>query len=176
MHGCCDPPRFEYFDGRRDEAASLLQTNNSLPQDRLVRPDFAGPGYACFMQGSAITHRGAPLRSPGFRATLVNSFCSTELDVYDPNRVHLTDDYPTDPQYTRYKAMDWARHSAWRRREKLARMLREMPFSDDPQTIAEALERAIEDAGAAAARIRAGLVSAEQAARLCQELDRQMRG
>ena len=49
-----------------------------------------------------------------------------------------------------------------------------MPFYDDPEIIAEALERAVEDARVAAARIRAELVSAEEANRLWQELDRQM--
>ena len=70
--------------------------------------------------------------------------------------------------------MDWARHNAWRGREKLDRVLKEMPFSDDPQVIAAALERAVADVGAAAEMIKQGFVSAEEAYRLCQEADRKM--
>jgi hypothetical protein len=169
-----DGGRFEYFYGRREEAAGLLRDTGALPEDRLVRPDYPGPGFACFMQGSAITHRGGPMWSPGFRAALVTSDCSTELDVYDANRVLLTDDYPQDPQYARYKAMDWARHNAWRSREKLDRVLNEMPYSDDPQAIAAALEQAVVDAQAAAEMLKRGLVSSEEANRLCQESDRKM--
>jgi len=169
-----DGGRFEYFDGTRQEAAGLLEATGGLPEERLIRPDYPGPGYACFMQGSAISHRGAPIRTPGFRAALVNSYCSTTLDVEDANRVLLTDDFPEDPQYARYKAMDWARHNAWRGREKLDRVLKEMPFSDDPQVIAAALERAVADVGAAAEMIKQGFVSAEEAYRLCQEADRKM--
>ena len=169
-----DGGRFEYFDGTREEAAELLERDGDLPQDRLVRPDYPGPGYACFMQGSAISHRGGPMYSPGFRAALVHSYCSTELNVSDPNRVIFTDDFRDDPQYARYKAMDWARHNAWRSQEKLRRVLEEMPYCDDAEKIAVSLYEAIAETAQAAALIRKGFLTPEEASRWCQEKDREM--
>lgn len=114
---------FEYFHGTREEAAERLDLHSELPARLVLKPDYPGPGYACFMQGSAITHRAGPLKGRGFRCTLVNAFCAANLDVTDANRIHFVDDYLHDPQYARYKAMDWARHKAWRSREKLDRLL-----------------------------------------------------
>ena len=165
---------FEYFDGTREKAAELLDSNDGLPVDSVVHPIFPGPGYACFMQGSAICHRVGPLFKPGMRCTLVNAFCSTNLDVSDVNRIHFVDDYLYDPQYARYKAMDYARHKAWRTREKLDHFLHETSFTDDSRALVELLKDAVADVQSAIATIENGKMSAEDAYRSVREQDRKM--
>ena len=51
---------FEYFHGTREDGANWLDTQGGIPKDKVVKPAYPGAGYACFMQGSAITHRGRP--------------------------------------------------------------------------------------------------------------------
>ena len=165
---------FEYFHGTRDEAAQRLDLQGALPAESIVRPVYPGPGYACFMQGSAITHRAGPLREPGFRCTLVNAFCSADLEVADANRVHFVNDYAYDPQYARYKAMDWARHKAWRSREKLDRLLREMAFTDDSAAVVDALRTAVADVHTAIETIENGKLTKEEAYQQVREEDRKM--
>ena len=165
---------FEYFHGTREEGIKWLDSMGDLPGETVVKPVYPGAGYACFMQGSAITHRAGPLRRPGFRCTLVSSFCSTDLQVHDPNRIHFVDDYRYDPQYGRYKAMDWARHKAWRSRAKLEQLLTEMAFTDDSVMVVAALKDAIADVNLAIETIENGKVSSQEAYRLVREEDRRM--
>ena len=115
-----------------------------------------------------------PLHKPGFRCTLVNAFCSTNLQIHDANRVHLVDDYQFDPQYARYKPMDWARHKAWRTREKLDNLLKEMAFSDDSTVVVDALKEAVSDVMLAIDMIEKGKLSTQEAYQLVREQDRKM--
>ena len=61
-----DPTRlqggqFEYFLGTKEEAAIFAAENRKPPRNRVVTPDFAGPGYAFALHGDMVVHRGAPL-------------------------------------------------------------------------------------------------------------------
>ena len=53
--------RFEYFLGTKSEAAELAGRGERPPADRIVAPEFAGPGYAIALHGDMVVHRGGPL-------------------------------------------------------------------------------------------------------------------
>ncbi len=52
--------RFEYFLGTRDEAAALAAEGGTPLPERVVAPEFGGPGWAIALHGDMVVHRGHP--------------------------------------------------------------------------------------------------------------------
>jgi hypothetical protein len=163
-----DGGRFEYFEGTRDEGRQLL-TDNELPADRVVAP-FCPPGHAALIQGTAVYHRGAPLRSPGYRASFLLSFCHRDAGYPDLNgdRTYMTEqagrlgvETDINPSFT-----EWARHNAWLARARLGTILEELPWTNDRQFLVEQLREAIEPIATAIGRLEHGVVSLEEWRRL----------
>ncbi|MEQ9191222.1 MAG: hypothetical protein RLQ25_12105 [Alphaproteobacteria bacterium] len=154
--------RFEYFFGTREEAKEILDEAGDLPRNRIVSPACM-PGTACLMQGSAIMHRGAPMEAPGYRASLVHSYCARDLSLPDANRTYFTGsrfgvpEGQVSPVFT-----EWARHKAWVSRAKLGTLMEELPFTEDRTAIIAALREGIADVQGAIARLEEGEVSRER--------------
>jgi hypothetical protein len=143
--------RFEWFWGTREEGQALLDQNptgsmGDLPANRTTSPK-CPPGVACFMQGSAIMHRGAPLEEPGYRASVVFSYVTRDASFPDANRSYFTNGWERGMGVTedmvQPKATEWARHKAWFARARLGTLLEEMPFTEDRAAIAKQLRAAI---------------------------------
>jgi len=159
--------RFEYFYGTREEARAILDETGDLPRNRIVSPACM-PGTAILMQGSAIMHRGAPMESPGYRASLVHGYCARDLTLPDANRTYFmeSDGYgkrfgvtedQVSPVFT-----EWARHKAWVSRAKLGTLMEELPFTEDREVIIAALREGIADVEGAITRLEEGAVSRER--------------
>jgi hypothetical protein len=164
--------RFEYFHGTREEGKELLMRDGDLPEDRVVAP-FCPRGHAAIIQGPAVYHRGAPLRSEGYRASFVLSFCHADASYPDLNSNHtffadsrgrLGIDSDIDPTYT-----EWARHNAWLARARLGTLMEELPWTNDTAFIAEQLRQAVAPIEVAIERLTRGLVSDEEARKYEQD-------
>ncbi len=133
--------QFEYFVGTKYEMAELAKQGRTPPADRVAAPVFPGPGYAVALHGSMVVHRAAALTGPVERITLVNAYVSMDTRGDDQHRhkdLRLVDD--PECLYT-----EWARHCAWRGRNRLDHLLKEPDFNADRKAIAAALEEAIKD-------------------------------
>ena len=159
--------RFEYFVGTREEGKALYRNGEGeVPEDRVVAP-LCPPGYAAIVQGPAVYHRGAPLRSEGYRASFVLSFCHRDASYPDlnDNRTFFTDsryslgvESEIDPSFT-----EWARHNAWLARARLGTLMEELPWTNDIPFIVEQLRQAIAPIEIAIAKLETGVISAEEA-------------
>jgi len=136
-----DGGRFEYFSGTKSEMAALAAQGKTPPADRVVAPHFPAPGYAIALHGNMVVHRGAGLSAPAERITMVNGYVATDTASDDQHR-HKDLTLVDDPQclYT-----EWAKHSAWRARERLDTLIAELEFTADRQSVANRLEEAIKD-------------------------------
>jgi hypothetical protein len=123
-------------------------------------------GYAALIQGTAVYHRAEPLRSPGYRASFLLSFCHRDVSYPDLNgdRTYLTDsrdrlgvESDLNPSFT-----EWARHNAWVARARLGTILDELPWTNDTEFIVEQLKAAIEPVETAIASLERGEISLEQ--------------
>jgi hypothetical protein len=160
-----DGGRFEYFEGTRDEGKRLYDETGVVPPDRVVSP-ICMPGTAGTIQGSAIYHRGAPLRSEGYRASLVLSFCARDASYPDGNRTFFTgnsrtafgiEDGLVDPVYA-----EWARHNAWLAQARITTLLEELPWTEDMSWLASQLRQAIAPIELAIERLERGIVTREE--------------
>lgn len=132
---------FQYFLGTKQEAATLWEKKQPIPEERIVSPHFPGAGYALVLQGNMVVHRAAKLHKLGERITLVNGYVPLKADV--PDACRFNDLKQVDPHHILFP--EWARHKAWLARGKLDQLIEELPFTDDPTTIIEALKNAIVD-------------------------------
>jgi hypothetical protein len=134
-----DGGEFQYFSGTKQEADALASARKTPPKERIVSPCFPGAGWAVLQQGNMVVHRGARLRTPAERITMVNPYvprdtawpdpCTVEaLKIVDPHNVVFT---------------EWARHKAWLTRGRLDRLIAELPFTDDRAAIVAALKAAV---------------------------------
>jgi hypothetical protein len=164
-----DGGRFEYFEGTRDEGKRFFEEEGGeIPAERTVAP-LLPPGYAGMIQGSAVYHRGAPLRSPGYRASLILSFCARDASYPDGNRAFFSEEYAraglgdgeVDPNYT-----EWARHNAWLAHARLGTIMEELPFTEDRDFIVEQLRQAIAPIERAIERVERGLVDRQERKRI----------
>lgn len=138
---------FEYFVGTKHEVAALAEQGKTPPRNRVEAPHFPGPGYAIALHGDMIVHRGAPLNAPGERITMVNGYVATDTSGDDQHRhkdLTLVDDPET--LYT-----EWAKHAAWRARNRLDTLVNELGFNPDGKRVAAQLEEAIKDVSQAIA-------------------------
>ena len=133
--------QFEYFVGTKHEMAELAKNGQKPPKDRIEGPDFPGPGYAIALHGDMIVHRGAALKKPGERITMVNGYVSTDTQADDQHR-HKDLVLVDDPECL---YSEWAKHAAWRARGRLDHLLNELAFSANPKEVASALQHAIKD-------------------------------
>ncbi|MGB3734392.1 MAG: hypothetical protein WA964_05515, partial [Ilumatobacter sp.] len=119
--------RFEYFLGTKAEAAAMRQRGETPSRDRVVAPDFPGPGSVIALHGDMVVHRGGPLTDLAERITMVNAYVATDttLDAQSRNRDLIGVDDP-EALYT-----EWAKSVAWRSASRLERMIARPGFSSD---------------------------------------------
>lgn len=140
-----DGGQFEYFLGTKEEMDALSKEGKTPPAERICAPQFNGPGCAIALHGDMVVHRGAKLNKAGERISMVNGYVATDTSGDDQHRhkdLRLVDD--PEALYA-----EWARHSAWRARERLDTLLNELTFSPDRKLVAAQLEEAIKDVTAA---------------------------
>jgi len=142
--------KFEYFVGTKHEMAALAAEGKTPPRQRVEAPDFPGPGYAIALHGDMIVHRGAALEKPGERISMVNGYVSTDTRTDDQHR-HKDLTLVDDPECL---YAEWARHAAWRARNRLDNLINELSFTPDREAVATALEDAVKDVAAAIEEMR----------------------
>lgn len=172
--GQLDGGRFQFFEGTRDEAADILGNILPLPAERVIAPEFPGPGHAVLYQGCAVVHRTEPLLSAGGEQqfTLASCYDTRELRHPDPNRtwfVRSTGDEPKHPEaeaeeFCRY--VDYARHKAWRVRGRLDDFIREVPWTADRELIIRQLADSVREIVEAVELLRRGEVTRDELQRL----------
>lgn len=140
---------FEYFQGTREEVASMygLQVHQvrygvtgELPADRVIKAKFPAAGYAIFQQGNMVVHRAARLLEPADRITMVPGQVSKNTSVPDPTARHDMPGYG-EPGI----AVELARHSAWFAQSRLNDLMHNLPISSNPEMAEQALHNAVAD-------------------------------
>lgn len=144
--------RFEYFLGTKSEAAELAARGERPPADRVVAPEFAGPGYAIALHGDMVVHRGGPLTAEAERITMVNGYVALDPERDDQSR--SADLIGVDDPLCLYA--EWAKFAAWRSRGRLDRLIADLDFTDDVHAVTDDLEAAIADVAQAVAEMRSG--------------------
>jgi len=166
---------FSYFDGTREEGVSVLEATGEVPHNRIVQPHYPEAGYAVYMQGCALLHRGSPLLArvtapPGYRSSFVNSYCARNVSTPDYNRTFFTtDDFGSGgSKVCRYT--EFSRRKAWIARAKLGTLMEELPFTEDRAVIVEALKAAIADVHQAIDMLEGSDVTAEDSLRVRRQM------
>lgn len=147
--------RFEYFLGTKAEAAALAARGETPPADRVIAPEFAGPGWAIALHGNMVVHRGAELTSPAERITMVNAYVSLDRSRADQSRSR--DLIAVDDPAVLWT--EWSRHVAWRASGRLDRLVEELAFTADREHAIAALQNAIADVTQAIDDMRTGEVA-----------------
>jgi len=133
--------RFEVFLGTKTEAAELAASGERPPADRVMAPDFGGPGWAVAIHGNMVVHRGGPLTEAAERITMVNGYVALDRSRDDQSRSQDlvgVDDPAVLPT-------EWVRHAAWRGVGRLEDLLATVPYGIDQATAAGLLEHAVAD-------------------------------
>ena len=143
--------RFEIFLGTKHDAATLAAAGKRPPTDRVLVPDFPGPGWAIALHGNMVVHRGAPLDSAAERITMVNGYVSLDRSCDDQSRSRDLVGVD-DPALL---ATEWTRHAAWRGVGRLQKLVDDLPFGIDNERAADRLEEAITDVQQAIRDLRA---------------------
>ncbi len=144
--------QFEWFHGTRHEVAEMATRGETPPRDRVVVPDFAGPGYTVALHGNMVVHRGAELTEPAERITMVSAYVS--LDRSGDDQTRTRDLIGIDDPEVLYT--EWSRHAAWRATGRLNHLVETLEFGVDAETAAAWLEEAIVDVTQAIDDMRAG--------------------
>lgn len=144
--------QFEWFRGTKAEAAQIASRGERPPRDRVVAPEFPGPGYTIALHGNMVVHRAAGLTAPGERITMVNGYVATDTSTDDQSR--SADLIVVDDHHLLWA--EWARFAAWRSAGRLQAVIDEIRFGTSASEAADALENAIADAQKAAELMRAG--------------------
>lgn len=147
-----DGGRFEYFVGTKAEAARLAESGQTPPPDRIVAPDFAGPGYAIALHGDMVVHRAGPISTLGERISMVNGYVA--LDTTSDEQSRSADLIAVDDPEVLYT--EWAKMAAWRSGARLSTLVDELPFTADKEAVIAALEQGIVDTQRAIDDMRAG--------------------
>ncbi len=143
--------RFEIFLGTKNDAARLAAAGKRPSADRVLVPDFPGPGWAVALHGNMVVHRGGPLDSATERITMVNGYVPQDRSGDDQSRSQDLVGVD-DPEVL---ATEWARHAAWRGVGRLQRLVDDLPFGIGNEFAAEQLEEAITDVQQAIRELRA---------------------
>ncbi|MEL6983106.1 MAG: hypothetical protein AAFO29_11840, partial [Actinomycetota bacterium] len=142
--------QFEFFLGTKHEAAELQAAGRTPPADRVRAPGFPGPGAAVALHGDMVVHRGGPLRQPAERITMVNGYVTLDPPVDEQSRtVDLLDVDDPNVLFT-----EWARQAAWRSRQRLDRLIDQLPFTDDVDRVTAELQAAIAEVDQAMTEMR----------------------
>ncbi len=147
-----DGGRFQYFTGTKAEAAELAARGETPPDDRVVTPEFPGPGYAIALHGDMVVHRAGPLATLAERISLVNGYVALDTSVDEQSR--SADLISVDDPNALYT--EWAKMAAWRSGDRLRRLVDDLPFTDDKDVVIDRLSDAIAEAQAAVEQMRAG--------------------
>ena len=132
---------FQYFLGTRQEAKALADAGQPIPQQRAVSPYFPSAGYAIVLHGNMVVHRATRLTERAERITLVNGY--VPLDTSSEDVCRFADLTLVDPHHVLFT--EWARHKAWLSIGKLQKMIEDLPFTEDRQTLTTQLQNAIAD-------------------------------
>ena len=149
--------QFEWFHGTKHEMALMREQGKPMPMDRVMAPDFPGPGYAIALHGDMVIHRGAPLETLGERITMVNGYVAMDSKSDEQSRSRdliMVDDHQA--LYT-----EWAKFAAWRAQSRLATLIDELPFGTNPAQVIAELEASVADVQRAIADMLAGEVPPE---------------
>jgi len=133
--------RFEVFLGTKAEAAAFAAAGERPPADRVLAPEFGGPGWAIALHGNMVVHRGGPLTEPAERITMVNGYVALDRSRDDQSRSQDLVGVD-DPAVL---AAEWARHAAWRGMGRLQDLLDTLPYGIDEAAAADLLEEAVVD-------------------------------
>ena len=131
--------RFEYFLGTRHEAAALAAEGRIPPPERVVAPEFGGPGHAIALHGDMVVHRAAPLDRLTERISMVNGYVALDVSLDDQSRTAdliIVDDH--ESLWT-----EWAKAAAWRSTGRLTSLIDELEFTGDRDAVITALESAV---------------------------------
>ena len=109
--------RFEYFFGSVEEGKALLESGEGLPPERVMTPDFPGPGWAVFQQGHRVLHRAARLEERYPRVTVVASYWAPHPEVDDPTDLQTL----LRADGREIALVEWSRYAARATAEKLER-------------------------------------------------------
>ena len=148
--------RFEYFTGTKQEAAELSAKGLTPPLDRIVAPDFPGPGYAIALHGDMVVHRAGPLSDLTERISMVNGYVATDTTLDEQSR--SADLIEIDDHEALW--VEWAKMAAWRSQGRLRALVEDLEFTNDRDAVIAQLESAIADANKAIADMKAGSVPA----------------
>ena len=123
------------------DAAALAATGERPPPERVLAPEFGGPGWAIALHGNMVVHRGAPLDAPAERITMVNGYVALDRSRDDQSRSRdlIGVDDPA------VLATEWARHVAWRGVGRLQGLVDDLPFGLGAAEAADRLEEAVCD-------------------------------
>jgi hypothetical protein len=144
--------RFEYFLGTKHEAAALATRDRTPPPERVVAPEFDGPGYAIALHGDMVVHRAAPLDRLTERISMVNGYVSMDTAIDDQSRTAdliIVDDH--ESLWT-----EWAKTAAWRARGRLQSLIDGLEFTQDRDAVIAELESAVGDVQRALYEMRSG--------------------
>ncbi len=144
--------RFEYFLGTKHEATALAAQDRTPPPERVVAPEFDGPGYAIALHGDMVVHRAAPLAELAERISMVNGYIALDTSRDDQSRTAdliIVDDH--ESLWT-----EWAKTAAWRAHGRLQSLIDGLEFTSDRDSAVAALEAAVGDVQRAIDEMRAG--------------------
>ena len=144
--------RFEYFLGTKHEAAALATEGRTPPSERVVAPDFGGPGYAIALHGDMVVHRAAPLDALVERISMVNGYVALDTAVDDQSRTAdliIVDDH--EALWT-----EWAKMAAWRSQGRLRDLIDSLEFTNDRDAVVSSLESAVADVRKAIDEMQSG--------------------
>ena len=145
--------RFEYFTGTKHEAAELAAAGRTPPPERVVAPDFPGPGYAIALHGDMVVHRAGPLDELTERISMVNGYVA--LDPSREEQSRSADLIAVDDPECLFT--EWAKFAAWRSQGRLNRLIDGLAFGASPEAVADQLDAAVAEVTRAAAEMRAGV-------------------
>lgn len=149
--------RFEYFRGTKAEAAALRAAGQTPPADRVVAPEFPGPGWAIALHGDMVVHRGGPLSELTERITMVNGYVTLDHTKEDQSR--SADLIGVDDPHALYT--EWAGFAAWRARQRLDALVDRLPFTGDVDAVTAELEASVATVQQAIDDMRAGARTTE---------------
>jgi hypothetical protein len=167
-----DGGRFQVFEGTRQEAAAILARPLPLPVERIISPEFPGPGHAVLMNGAAVVHRAEPLLSPGERFTVATCYDTRDLSHPDPNHTYFLRSSSEEPKHPEAEVeefcrfVDYARHKAWRVRGHLDDFIRGVPWTDDRELIVRQLADSVREIVEAVELLRRGEMTRSEVQRL----------
>ena len=147
---------FQYFRGTKSEGENILQVKGEegaaaeLPRDRVRTMDFPDAGCGFVQQGNMVFHRACRLLEKADRVTMIPSFVALDDSKPEGSNIRALSRWG-DPGM----AAELARHEAWLAREKLRRLIEEIPLAVSREEAAALTEKAASGLNNLAAELRA---------------------